>query len=139
VVRTQAAGLVGAHVAASRDGLAVVSVLGPVDVDRAGVLAAAHEVALGLDGTRIGRIGQWVSLFDVPAGRSDLGEIVEETVTITRGSTEAGCAVLPTWHASTQLNRKSKVRGRRQLPAEGSAAGRVVIVGGQAAGCKVTV
>ena len=50
LVHTQAAGLVGAHVAASRDGLAVVSVLGPVDVDRAGVLAAAYEVALGLDG-----------------------------------------------------------------------------------------
>lgn len=98
---TQAAGLVGAHVAASRDGLAVVSVLGPVDVDRAGVIAAAYEVALGLDGIRI---GEWVSLFDVPAGRSDLGEIVEETVTVTRGSTEVGCAVLPTWHASTQLD-----------------------------------
>jgi hypothetical protein len=104
LVSTQAAGLVGAHVAASKDGLAVVSVLGAPDVDRAGVLAAAHEVALGLDGRRIGRIGQWVSLFEVPAGRSELGEIVEETATITRGSTEEGCAVLPTWHASTDID-----------------------------------
>jgi hypothetical protein len=100
LVRTQAAGLVGAHVAASRDGLAVVSVLGAPDVDRGGVLAAAHEVALGLNGTRI---GQWVSLFDAPAGRSDLGEIVEQTVVAT-GPPEEGCAVLPTWHASTDIN-----------------------------------
>jgi hypothetical protein len=103
LVRTQAAGIVGAHVAASADGLAVVSVLGPADVDRAAVLAAAHEVALGLDGTRI---GERVSLFDVPAGPSDLGEIVEEAVTARGdfGPVEQGVAVLPTWHASTALD-----------------------------------
>jgi hypothetical protein len=64
LVRTQAAGLVGAHAAASREGLAVVSVLAAADVDRAAALAAAHEVALGLNGARI---GDPVSLFDVPA------------------------------------------------------------------------
>jgi hypothetical protein len=51
--------------------------VGAPDIDPARVLAAAHEVALGLDATRIARIGQSVSLFDVPAGGSDLGEIVE--------------------------------------------------------------
>ena len=100
LVRTQAAGLVGAHVAASKDGLAVVSVLGAPHVDRAAVLAAAHEVALGLNGIRI---GEHVSLFDVPAGRSELGEIAEETV-MASGSTEVGRAVLPTWHASTDID-----------------------------------
>ena len=66
--RSRASGPLGPHVAASRDGLTLVSVLGAPDVDSAGVLAAAHEVALGLDATRIVRIGQGVSLFDVPAG-----------------------------------------------------------------------
>jgi hypothetical protein len=75
--------------------------LSAADVDRAAVLAAAHEVALGLDGIRI---GQRVSLFDVPAGRSDLGDIVEETVTVAGDSTEEGCAVMPTWHASTDMD-----------------------------------
>jgi hypothetical protein len=103
LVRTEAAGLVGAHVAASGDGLAVVSVLGARDADRAAVLTAAHEVALGLDGTRIGTP---ISLFDVPAGSSDLGEIVEDTARVGVGvdRVEVGYAVLPTWQASTQLD-----------------------------------
>jgi hypothetical protein len=103
LVGTEAAGLVGAHVAASGDGLAVVSVLGAPDVAREAVLAAAYEVALGLAGARI---GEHVSLFDVPTGRSDLGEVVEDTVTA-RGAVvrvEDGVAVLPTWRASTSLD-----------------------------------
>ena len=100
LMRTQAAGLVGAHLAASTDGLAVVSVLGAPDVDRAAVLATAHEVALGLNGLQI---GEHVSLFDIPTGASDLGEIVEETVVAT-GPTELGRAVLPTWRASTDID-----------------------------------
>jgi hypothetical protein len=102
LVRTQAAGLVGANVAGSREGLAVVSVLAAADIDRAAALAAAHEVALGLNGARI---GDPVSLFDVPTGASDLGEIVEEDVIIGRDdSVERGFAILPTWHASSDLD-----------------------------------
>ena len=100
LVRTEAAGLVGAHVAASGDGLAVVSVLGAPDVAREAVLAAAYEVALGLAGARV---GEHVSLFDVPSGRSDLGEVVEDTVTA-RGAVvrvEDGVAVLRRGAAST--------------------------------------
>src|SRR3954451_21991306 len=94
LVRTQAAGLVGAHAVASTNCLVVVSLLAAADVDRAAALAAAHEVALGLNGARI---GDPVSLFDVPAGASDLGEIEEEDVTIGGGeSVERGFAVLPT-------------------------------------------
>lgn len=103
LVLTQAAGLVGAHVAASGDGLAVVSVLGAADVAHEVVLAAAYEVALGLNGARI---GDHVSLFDLPSGRSELGEVVEDTVAA-RGAVnriEEGVAVLPTWQASTSLD-----------------------------------
>jgi len=103
LVRTSAAGLVGAHVAASADGLAVVSVLGPTNVDRSSVLAAADEVAARLDGARI---DDPVSLFDVPAGASELGEIAEDTVAAKGrfGRVEEGVAVLPAWQASTQLD-----------------------------------
>jgi hypothetical protein len=103
LVDTVAAGLVGVHVAASADGLAVVSVLGSGDADRAAVIAAGHEVALGLQGTRVGNP---ISLFDVPAGRSDLGEIIEDTVPTKGGSgpLEEGVGVLPAWRASTDLD-----------------------------------
>jgi hypothetical protein len=102
LVRTSAAGLVGAHVAASGDGLAVVSVLGAPDADPAAVLAAAHEVAAGLSDAWI---GEPVSLFDVPAGKGEVGEIVEDTVTLTGPArVERGDAVLPSWHARTQLD-----------------------------------
>jgi hypothetical protein len=98
-----AAGLVAAHVAASGDGLAVVSVLGAPDADRANVLAAAHEVALELQG---GRIGAVVSLFDVPAGRSELGDVSEDAVVVEGGPArrEEGIAVLPAWRARTGLD-----------------------------------
>jgi hypothetical protein len=102
LVRTRAAGLVGAHVAASADGLAVVSVLGGPDADRAAVLAAAHEVAVGLDEAWI---GDPVSLFDVPLGPGDVGEVVEDRLVATGASrVERGVAVLPSWRARTQLD-----------------------------------
>ena len=102
LVRTSAAGLVGAHLAASGDGLTVVSVLAAPDADRAAVLAAAHEVALGLQETWI---ADPVSLFDVPAGAGEVGEIVEDTVTTTGAArVERGVAVLPSWRARTQLD-----------------------------------
>jgi hypothetical protein len=102
LVRTSAAGLVGAHVAGSGDGLAVVSVLAAPEAERAAVLAAAHEVALGLGETWIGSA---VSLFDVPLGHGDVGEVVEVRL-VTTGATrvEQGVAVLPSWRARTQLD-----------------------------------
>jgi hypothetical protein len=102
LVRTSAAGLVGAHVATSGDGLAVVSVLAAPDAGRAAVLGAAHEVAVGLDETWI---GDPVSLFDLPLGPGDVGEVVEDRI-VTTGATrvERGVAVLPSWRARTQLN-----------------------------------
>ena len=102
LVATRAAGLVGAHVAASGDGLAVVSVLPGPDVDRATGLAAAYEVAGALDGDRIHR---HVSLYDVPLGPSELGEVDEDRVE-GKGSKdlEAGVAVLPSWTARSELN-----------------------------------
>jgi hypothetical protein len=102
LVRTTTAGLVGAHVAASADGLAVVSVLGAPDADRAAVLAAAHEVAVGLDEAWI---GDPVSLFDVPLGAGDVGEVVEDRLVAAGASrVERGVAALPSWRASTQLD-----------------------------------
>jgi hypothetical protein len=102
LVRTAAAGLVGAHVAASADGLAVVSVLGAPDADRAAVLAAAHEVAVGLDEAWI---GDPVSLFDVPLGPGDVGEVVEDRLVAAGASrVERGVAVLPSWRAGTQVD-----------------------------------
>jgi hypothetical protein len=110
LVGTSAAGLVGAHVATSGDGLAVVSVLAAPDADRAAVLAAAHEVAVGLDETRI---GDPVSLFDVPLGHADVGEVVEDRIVAT-GATrvERGVAVLPSWRARTQLDLLAGPTGR---------------------------
>ena len=103
LVPTRAVGLVGAHVAASGDGLAVVSVLGPADAERADVLAAAYEVARGLDGVYI---GDPVSLFDVPPGPSEFGEIVEDTAPSKGGlePIEQGIALLPAWQAATELD-----------------------------------
>ncbi len=103
LVRTLAAGFVGVHVAASADGLAVVSVLGPADAGRSTVLAAAYEVALSLEGVKI---GDPVSLFDLPAGPSDFGEIVEDTAAPKGGleRLEQGIAVLPAWEAATELD-----------------------------------
>ncbi|MGZ4649439.1 MAG: hypothetical protein ACXV3A_02715, partial [Kineosporiaceae bacterium] len=103
LVRTRSVGLVGAHVAASGDGLAVVSVLGPADADRADVLAAAYEVARSLDGVSI---GDALSLFDVPPGPSEFGEIVEDTAPSKGGlePIERGIAVLPAWQAATELD-----------------------------------
>lgn len=101
LVRTSAAGIVGVHVAASADGLAVASVLAAPDADRAAVLAAAHEVALGLQDAWI---AEPVSLFDLPAGVGAVGEIVEDTVTAGAARVEQGVAVLPSWRARTQLD-----------------------------------
>lgn len=101
LVRTRAAGVVGAHVAASADGLAVVSVLAAPDADRAGALAAAHEVAVGL---RDGAIGDHLSLFDLPAGAGDVGEIVEDSVLAGRSPRERGVAVLPSWRARSEVD-----------------------------------
>jgi hypothetical protein len=102
LVRTSTAGLVGAHVATSGDGLAVVSVLAAPDADRAAVLTAAHEVAGGLDGAWI---GDPVSLFDVPLGPGDVGEVVEDRLVTTGAArVERGIAVLPSWRARTQLD-----------------------------------
>jgi hypothetical protein len=102
LVRTSSAGLVGAHVATSGDGLAVVSVLVAPDVDRTAVLAAAHEVAVGVQD---GWVGDPVSLFEVPLGPGDVGDVVEDRlVAAGPARIERGVAVLPSWRARTQLD-----------------------------------
>jgi hypothetical protein len=102
LARTAAAGLVGVHVASSAGGLAVVSVLAGTRVAREAALSAAYEVARSLDERGD---GLRVSLFDVEAGTSELGEVIEDVVTAAgTGPVEEGWAVLPGWRARTELD-----------------------------------
>lgn len=94
LARTQAAGLVGALVSRSVDGLVVTSVVADESVAPADVLAAAHEVA---------DPASRVSLFDVPLGPGhawEVREVVEER--FGDPTSEVVDAVLPSWSISSR-------------------------------------
>lgn len=97
---TAAAGRVAAHVAASTNGLAVVSVIAAPDVAAADAHAAAHEVgalAAGLRSTATRR-----SLFDVPLGPGHAWTVTETVEERFGGPprVETHDTLLPAWSAT---------------------------------------
>ncbi len=104
LARTDAAGLVAVHCAVAREDLTVVSVSAAPDVDRAAVLAGAHEVAATV-------CGDWgrgaCSLYDLPLGPGHSWEISEREVATyvaqPRLERIAGAA-LPAWRAKDDLD-----------------------------------
>lgn len=102
LARTDAAGLVGALVARSGDGLVVTSVIADPSVAPTSVHAAAHEVAALVHGaagpaTRVG-------LFDVPLGPGHAWEVREVVKKDAVGDplTEVVDAVVPAWSISSE-------------------------------------
>jgi hypothetical protein len=98
LVDTEAAGRVAVHVAGSADGLDVTSVIADEDVSPAAVIAAAHEVACGRRPA--------LSLFDVPLGGGHAWVLTEQDALVVAadGRQESSEAVLPAWHAETDLD-----------------------------------
>jgi hypothetical protein len=103
LARTEAAGLVGALVARSGDGLVVTSVIAEPAVATAAVHAAAHEVAALVHGDpRAG--ASRVSLFDLPLGPGHAWEVREVVEERFGGSptSEVVDAVAPAWAISSR-------------------------------------
>jgi hypothetical protein len=107
IARTEAAGVVAVHCAVADEGLTVVSVSAALDVDRASVLDAAHEIAATV-------CDEWgrgaCSLFDLPLGTGHSWEISEREVAVyvanQRLERVLG-ATLPAWRAQADLDLSS--------------------------------
>jgi hypothetical protein len=97
VAETRAAGRVGVHAARSDDGLDVISVVAEPSVPAPAVIAAAHEVAAG-DGPE-------VALSALPLGEDHAWTLTERDAGPSREEQEERrYALLPAWHAETELN-----------------------------------
>jgi len=103
VARTEAAGLVGVHVARSRQGLAVVSVIGEPGVPVIHMIAAGHEVA-ALWCARPSP-AEFISLFDLPL-QGHAWEIKEtECAASEKGARyETAWVWIPAWSASARAD-----------------------------------
>jgi hypothetical protein len=100
VVRTDAAGHVGAHTALTRDGLLVVSVIGDPEAPPATMHRAATEVASMLEGGQAST--HQVSLFDLPLGEGGSWSIEEHLYESFGPPTiETTEAILAPWEIST--------------------------------------
>jgi Serpin (serine protease inhibitor) len=108
IARTEAAGLVAVHRALAKadEDVAVVSVCAAPEVDRAQVVAAAYEVAVGAAGS-----GAWAvprcSLYDLPLGPGHSWEISEREVPTWVKKPPRGRiagAALPAWKIDGRLD-----------------------------------
>lgn len=96
-VDTEQAGIVAVHNAYAEGALRVTSVIAAADVDPADVLAAAHDIAAArAAGAPVPRR----SLFDLPLGDGPFWTIAGAHMP---GGGEHFRAVLPAWHATTEL------------------------------------
>jgi hypothetical protein len=96
VADTQAAGRVGVHSAGSEDGLDVMSVIADELVPPGSVIAAAHEIATGEVAT--------LALSDLPLGAGHAWSVTERQAGAGREEQEEQrYALIPAWHASTEL------------------------------------
>lgn len=109
IANTTAAGLVGAHVAKTQEGLLFVSVIADRDVSPSAVQRAAYEIVELLSGDE--SHATKVSLFDLPAGPGsawfidELGpELSLDETTPSTGGVEEVLAYLPAWSTSTRTN-----------------------------------
>lgn len=103
IARTVSAGDVAVHIAGTRDGLLVASVIADSSVTASEVLTAAVNIAVQAadgHGSDLGR----VSLFDLPLGETPRWTIREEPVetTVADGREEEYDTVLPAWSALSQ-------------------------------------
>lgn len=96
---TPEAGDVAVHAGHARGGLLVVSVAADPAVPAAGVLAAAHRIAIA---RATGRAVPVRSLFDLPLGTGPLWSITEDSRSA--GPTERCDAVLPAWSGETSVD-----------------------------------
>ena len=107
IARTATVGLVAVHCAAAREDLTVVSVSADPGVERAAVLAAAHELAPVAVAGGDGWSAVASSLYDLPLGSGHSWEIAEEHVPtyIKESPLEriAGAA-LPAWSVRGELD-----------------------------------
>jgi hypothetical protein len=101
---TDRAGMVAVHVAASREGLSVVSVMAEQEVAPVDVIATAYDIAWR-EATQP-RSVERLSLFDLPVGPGPLCEIGEEPAQTSApdGREERYRSVLPAWSAQTAVD-----------------------------------
>jgi hypothetical protein len=101
---TERAGTVAVHVAASREGLSVMSVIAEPDVDPAGVIASAYDMAWR-EASQPGSVER-LSLFELPLGQGPLCEITEAKVqtSASGGREERYSSALPAWSAQTEVD-----------------------------------
>ena len=98
LVRTEAAGIVGALVQEAREAYAVISVVAPEGSSRATAIAAAHEVAAMWQGSTY---SSNISLFDLPVGDGPDWSIEEREFEDVSGPKrrERSTVYIPAWDA----------------------------------------
>jgi hypothetical protein len=101
---TERAGMVAVHIAASREGLSVISVIADRDVPPVDVIASAYDIAWREASEA--RSVERLSLFDLPLGQGQLCEVTEEKVRTSApdGREERYSSVLPAWSAQTEVD-----------------------------------
>lgn len=103
--------MVAVHIAASREGLSVISVMAEPDIPPVDVIASAYDIAWREASQS--RSVERLSLFELPLGQGPLCEITEQRVQTSApdGREERYSSVLPAWSAQTELDLAGEALG----------------------------